>query len=95
MTDLATYAQVVLDVASKYQSSMVKLKRERIALKPVSSQMCESVSHSVGPADASGKLAYVRVATFNKQTTGDAKAAFRQLKADGATRYIRVQYHFW
>ncbi len=83
--------QVTLDVASKSQSNMFKLTRERIALKPVSSQMCGPVSESVGPAAASGKLAYVRVATFNKQTTENAKAAFRQLKADGATRYAVEQ----
>ena len=78
--------QVTLDVASDSQSSVVKLTRERIALKPVSSQMCGPVSDAVGPAEASGKLAYVRVATFNKQTTENAKAAFRQLKAEGASR---------
>ena len=48
--------------------------------------MCDVANSSVGPKDASGKLAYVRVATFNKQTTESAKAALRQLKADGATR---------
>jgi len=74
-------------VASDSQSNVIKLTRERIALKPVSSQMCGPVSDTVGPAEASGKLAYVRVATFNKQTTENAKAAFRQLKADGASRY--------
>ena len=79
--------QVTLDVASDSQSNVVKLTRERIALKPVSFQMCGPVSDTVGPAEASGKLAYVRVATFNKQTTENAKAAFRQLKADGASRY--------
>lgn len=80
--------QVTLDVASQSQSqsSAFKLTRERITLKPVSFQMCGPVSDKVGPAEASGKLAYVRVATFNKQTTENAKAAFRQLKADGATR---------
>ncbi len=79
--------QVTLDVASDSQSNAIKLTRERIALKPVSFQMCGPVSDTVGPAEASGKLAYVRVATFNKQTTENAKAAFRQLKADGASRY--------
>lgn len=79
--------QVTLDVASDSKSNVVKLTRERIALKPVSFQMCGPVSDMVGPADASAKLAYVRVATFNKQTTENAKAAFRQLKADGASRY--------
>ncbi len=79
--------QVVLDVASDSQLNGFKLTRERIALKPVSFQMCGPVSDTVGPAHASGKLAYVRVATFNKQTTESAKAAFRQLKADGASRY--------
>ena len=48
--------------------------------------MCDVANSSVGPKDASGKLAYVRVATFNKQTTESAKTALRQLKADGATR---------
>lgn len=81
-------SQVTLDVASDSQSNVVKLTRERIALKPVSFQMCGPVSDTVGPAEASGKLAYVRVATFNKQTTENAKAAFRQLKADGASRYV-------
>ncbi|KAL0021799.1 hypothetical protein WJX77_001884 [Trebouxia sp. C0004] len=81
-------SQVTLDVASDSQSSVLKLTRERIALKPVSFQMCGPVSDVVGPAAASGKLAYVRVATFNKQTTESAKAAFRRLKADGASRYI-------
>ena len=63
-----------------------KLSRERITLRPVSFQMCGAVDRGVGPGDASGKLGYVRVATFNKQTTESAKAAFRQLKAEGATR---------
>ena len=62
------------------------LVRQRIALKPVTSHMCDAVNRSVGPSGMAGKLAYVRVATFNKQTTESAKAAIRQLKADGATR---------
>ena len=78
--------QVTLQVSSHKKVSTVKLTRQRITLKPVTSQMCGSANSAVGPADASGKLAYVRVATFNKQTTESAKAALRQLKADGATR---------
>ena len=74
-------------MASDAKSREFKLTRERIALKPVSFQMCGPVSDTVGPSEASGKLAYVRVATFNKQTTENAKAAFRQLKAEGASRY--------
>ncbi|KAL3153523.1 hypothetical protein ABBQ38_011854 [Trebouxia sp. C0009 RCD-2024] len=81
-------SEVTLDVSSKSKVRTVKLTRQRITLKPVTWQMCGSASSAVGPADASGKLAYVRVATFNKQTTESAKAALRQLKADGATRYV-------
>ena len=78
--------QVTLDVSSNNKVRTVKLTRQRITLKPVTWQMCGSAGSAVGPAGASGKLAYVRVATFNKQTTESAKAALRQLKADGATR---------
>ena len=83
--------QVTLTVASdenqnSLQARTYTLTRERIAIKPVTSQMCESISRTVGPAESTGKLGYVRIATFNKQTTESAKAAFRQLKADGATR---------
>lgn len=78
--------QVTLDVSSKNKVRTVKLTRQRITLKPVTWQMCGSAGSAGGPPDALGKLAYVRVATFNKQTTESAKAALRQLKADGATR---------
>lgn len=83
-------AQVILTLLPHDQSSRkeVVLTRQKIATTPVSSQLCSSVSSSVGPASASGKLGYVRIATFNKQTTESAKAAFRQLKADGATRFV-------
>ena len=56
--------------------------------------MCDDANSAVGPLDASGKLAYVRVATFNKQTTESAKAALRQLKADGATRQSSLSPFF-
>ena len=84
-----TMLQVTLALLTKDESSTreVTLTREKIANVPVSHQMCPSVSSTVGPANASGKLGFVRIATFNKQTTESAKAAFRQLKADGATRY--------
>ena len=80
--------QVTLALLTPSQSSTreVTLTREKIANAPVSHQLCSSVSNSVGPASTSGKLGFVRIATFNKQTTESAKAAFRQLKADGASR---------
>ena len=84
--------QVTLALLTQDQSSTreVTLTREKIANAPVSHQICPSVSSTVGPANASGKLGFVRIATFNKQTTESAKDAFRQLKADGATRYSAV-----
>lgn len=90
--------QVTLALLTNGRSSnrQVTMTREKIAYVPVSHQMCPSVSSTVGPADANGKLGFVRISTFNKQTTESAKAAFRQLKADGATRCNScLHLHLW
>lgn len=85
--NIALCLQVTLALLTPQSSTReVTLTREKIASAPVSHQMCSSVSNTVGPTGSSGKLGFVRIATFNKQTTENAKAAFRQLKADGATR---------
>ena len=73
----------------------VTLKREKIKINPVTTQLCGSASRAVTEADPSaeapaadgaGKIGYIRVATFSKQTPDSARAALQKLRADGADR---------
>lgn len=75
----------------------VTLKREKIKINPVTSQLCGSASRAVTEAapsaevpaaDGAGKIGYIRVATFSKQTPDSARAALQKLKADGADRIV-------
>jgi C-terminal processing protease CtpA/Prc len=79
----------------------VKLKREKIKINPVTSQLCGSASQAVTEAASSteapaaggaGKIGYIRVATFSKQTPESARTALQNLKADGADRWAH-RYH--
>ncbi len=74
----------------------VTLKREKIKINPVASQLCSSPSISLPsetsqsaepPAASTGKIGYIRVATFSKQTPDNARSALQRLKADGADRF--------
>ena len=77
----------------------VTLKREKIKISAVTSQLCSSPSRSVvdasqsgDPAAASqGKIGYIRVSTFSKTTPENAKSALQKLKADGADRQAPAQ----
>ena len=70
------------------------LKREKIKINPVTSQLCSSPSNSISetgqseepPAISTGKIGYIRVSTFSKQTPENARSALQKLKADGADR---------
>ena len=71
----------------------IVLKREKIKINPVTSQLCGQASSSTevsGPetpeVDSPGKIGYIRVATFSKQTPENARSALQKLKADGAER---------
>ena len=70
--------QVTLALQPHGQSGTkeVTLTREKIEFNPVTSQLCASVSPSAlaSSSEASGKLGYIRLATFNKQTPERARA---------------------
>lgn len=88
--------QVTLTVRphGKDSTKQLTLKREKINFNPVSSQLCGSVSSSAAPdadsgvtsSKASSKVGYIRVATFSKQTPGNARNAIQKLKSEGADR---------
>ena len=94
------WLQVVLKLQPHGQEDLqeVTLKREKIKINPVTSQLCSSPSSSVSetsqsaePPDAStGKIGYIRMATFSKQTPDNARSALQKLKADGADRSAPV-----
>jgi len=80
----------------------VPLVRQKIAFNPVSPHLCAAVSPTLEPgagaaapaagagagggARSGGKLGYIRVSTFNKQTSEGVRAALEQLHAGGAER---------
>lgn len=87
--------QVLLKLQPHDQQSTkeITLKREKIKINPVTSQLCGQASSSTeagGPetlkVDSTGKIGYIRVATFSKQTPDNARSALQKLKADGAER---------
>ncbi|CAL5221069.1 g3193 [Coccomyxa viridis] len=90
--------EVVLKLQPHGQEDLreVTLKREKIKINPVTSQLCSSpssstseTSQSAEPTAAStGKIGYIRVSTFSKQTPENARSALQKLKADGADRFV-------
>ena len=68
----------------------VTLTRQKISYNPVSTKLCGAVGSAVGPKGADSKLGYIRVATFNKQTSDSFRQALDKLKADGAGRWGHV-----
>ena len=90
------WLQVVLKLQPHGQENLreVTLKREKIKINPVTAQLCGSPSSSISeaspsaelPAASTGKIGYIRVATFSKQTPENARSALQKLKADGADR---------
>lgn len=73
------------------------LSRQRLTFNPVTSQLCKKVSLGSDEAGLattpSGKVGYIRVATFSKQTTDNVKTALHQLQAEGADRYGNPCFH--
>lgn len=90
-----TSLQVLLKLQPHDQQDTkeIVLKREKIKINPVTSQLCGQASSSTEVSapgtpevDSSGKIGYIRVATFSKQTPDNARSALQKLKADGAER---------
>ena len=63
----------------------VRLTRRKISFDPVAMHLCPSGGSGSG-SEAAGKLGFIRIATFNKRTPQNARAAIRQLRSDGASR---------
>ena len=65
----------------------VPLQRQRIINNPVSSQLCQRVplGEVADQPDNFGKVGYIRVATFSKQTTDNVKTALHKLQAEKAS----------
>ena len=87
------WVQVTLMIQphDKQEQRKVTLTRQRINFNPVSSQLCKRVPFAGGAAagdgaEEEGKLGYIRVATFSKQTTENVKSAIHQLQSEGASR---------
>ena len=81
--------QVTVEVSSSGSGPRTyTLTRQRIAIKPVTSQMCGPVSSTVSSANANGKLAYVRVAKFNNQTTESTNADYNKQKTHPANKTV-------
>lgn len=88
--------QVKLTIRKHGQASTkdLTLVREKINFNPVSSRLCNGVSSSsaalseAGAASSSGdgKVGYIRVATFSKQTPENTRIAIQKLKSEGADR---------
>ncbi|EIE23663.1 photosystem Ii D1 C-terminal processing protease [Coccomyxa subellipsoidea C-169] len=92
-------SEVTLTVRKHGQDTtkQLTLVREKINFNPVSSQLCSGASSSTisdgaGEAAASssgsGKVGYIRVATFSKQTAENARNAIQKLKSEGADRFV-------
>jgi len=88
-----THWQVTLTIRSDSGGATkeVPLSRQRLTFNPVTSQLCKRVSlggEEEGLGEPTGKVGYIRVATFSKQTTENVKAALHQLQAEGANRCL-------
>lgn len=66
----------------------VTLIRALIKLNPVSYAMCGPVDAGVGSGAEGGRLGYIKVATFNKNTYAATQQALLKLKEEGAERYV-------
>ena len=89
--------QVTLTVRKHGQDTTKRLTlvREKINFNPVSSQLCSGASSSTvsdgageeaASSSGSGKVGYIRVATFSKQKAENARNAIQKLKSEGADR---------
>lgn len=70
----------------------VVLARQKLTFNPVTSQLCKRVPWSQQNGSSSSEsgadetIGYIRVATFNKQTSDSFKSALTQLQSEGASR---------
>ena len=84
------HLQVTLTIQADKDSEPreVQLQRQRIINNPVSSQLCQKVPLSESDQPESfGKVGYIRVATFSKQTTENVKVALHKLQAEKANMW--------
>jgi len=94
---LVALRQVTLTIRSQEggETKELPLARQRLTFNPVTSQLCKKVALGQegegSGGEASGKVGYIRVATFSKQTTDNVKAALHQLQAEGANRCAALQ----
>ena len=61
----------------------VKLSREKVAFKPVTSELCSDPNDSSTP-----KTGYIRIASFSRATGPGAAQALSQLRKQGASRFV-------
>ena len=61
----------------------VKLAREKVAFKPVASELCSDPNDGSSP-----KTGYIRIASFSRATGPGAARALSQLRKKGATRFV-------
>ena len=59
---------------------LVSLIRRKIRINPVSYALCSPASASLGGNSEGGKVGYVRLATFNKNTADATREALLDLK---------------
>ncbi|EFN57183.1 hypothetical protein CHLNCDRAFT_9114, partial [Chlorella variabilis] len=65
----------------------LSLTRQPIQFNPVDSALC-STSGQLAPGSSEGRLGYIRVATFSKQTSEKVRAALLTLREQGAQRLV-------
>ncbi|GAQ77612.1 Peptidase S41 family protein [Klebsormidium nitens] len=63
------------------KSETVQIKRQKITLNPVSSKLCT-------PGNGADKLGYIRLSTFNSNSTAAVREAIEKLKEEGAKAYV-------
>lgn len=61
----------------------VKLAREKVAFKPVTSELCSDPNNGDAP-----KTGYIRIASFSRATGPGAAQALSQLRRAGAARFV-------
>ena len=66
------------------QPTAVRLAREKVAFKPVASELCSDPDGDPSAA----KTGYIRIASFSRATGSGAAQALSKLRADGATRFV-------
>lgn len=62
------------------------ITRQKVSFTPVSFQPCGSVSPRVASSGPVSKVGYIRIATFNSQTTAATRDAIQSLQESGADR---------